>query len=304
MPRPSKDPNASHLLHDELTHDWVISAPVRAKRPDGSKKTVDRFSLAALREEHILAVYGKAPHEVMAIENRFPVFHQDKEVYGRQEILIEGNGRAPFSSFSVAQIKTTLDAMMERSNVFRADKKLKYLVAFKNDGHAAGASQPHPHSQMFGMAFVPERAKLLWSRSLELRRKGKNVHRQALRDATKTLMIFSDQNVVAFAHPTGRLPYEVRIVTRRAVDNITETTPAERSSLAKALHALMPLIRARGFSYNFFFHDVFGEKSEMFEIRFASRSNVWGGFELDAGVFVNPVPPETAAEEYRLALRK
>jgi len=296
--------DSSHLFHDALTHDWILSAPGRAKRPDNkSTKAHDPFAPASLRNEHVLAVFGDPTHEVIAIENRFPVLHQDREVYGRQEILVEGNGRAPFSSFCVAQMKTTLDAMMERSKVFRADSNLEYLVAFKNEGHAAGASQPHPHSQMFGLSFVPERAQTLWTRSKELKRKGKNVHRVALKSATKELTIFSDKQVVAFAHPMGRLPYEVRILTRRAIDNMTETTSAERSSLAKALFTLMPLIRQRGFAYNFFFHDVFKQTSELFEIRFAPRPNVWGGFELDAGIFVNAIPAETAAEEYRSAIR-
>ena len=38
---------------------------------------------------------------------------------------------------------------------------------------------------------------------------------------------------------------------------------------------------------------------EHFEIRFTPRSNVWGGFELDTGISVNPVPAEFAAEEYK-----
>jgi UDPglucose--hexose-1-phosphate uridylyltransferase len=296
--------DSSYLLCDELTHDWIISAPGRARRPDGLRhRARDPFSPSALRQERVLAVYGKSPHEVTVVENRFPILHQDGEVRGRQEIFVEGNGRAPFSSFTAAQMKTTLDVMYERAKIFRADKAVKYLVAFKNEGATAGASQPHPHSQMFGLGFVPERAKQLLARSLMLRRKGKSIHRSVLAAATKELTIFSDKLVVAFAHPTGRLPYEVRIVTRRAIDNITETTSAERVSLARALHALMPLARARGFAYNFFFHDVFGEKSEMFEIRFTPRANVWGGFELDAGIFVNSVPADMAAEEYRKAKR-
>ena len=63
----------------------------------------------------------------------------------------------------------------------------------------------------------------------------------------------------------------------------------------------MPLIRKRGLSYNFYFHDIFADKNEIFEIRFAPRSNVWAGFELDSGLIVNPVPAEAAAREYREA---
>ena len=300
------DPLSSRLVHDPLSDDLVVFAPGRRYRPDGKTKTKrpDPFSPAGLKHEKVLATYGKGNNRVTAIENSYPVFHVDRELHGRQEILVEGNRPVPFATYSVAQIHASLDAMAERARAYRRDPKLKYMVVFKNEGKEAGASQPHPHSQMFGLAFVPERAKRLWARSRAmLRTHGMSAHALAMKSVTKALTIFLDRNVIAFAHPAGRLPYEVRILTRRAHDNITQTTPAERRSLAKALHALFPLIRERGYSYNFFFHDVFGEKGELFEIRFVPRPNVWGGFELDAGISVNPVPPESAAEEYRKAKR-
>jgi UDPglucose--hexose-1-phosphate uridylyltransferase len=296
------DPASSRLVHDPLSDDWVVFAPGRRYRPEGraNAKRIDPFSPAGLREQKTLAIYGKGNNRVTVVENNYPIFHVDRELHGRQEILVEGSRPIPFASFSVLQIQASLDAMVERARAYRRDPSLKYMVVFKNEGKAAGASQPHPHSQIFGLPFVPERAKRLWARSRVLLRKhGMSAHALAMRSATKALMIFSDRSVIAFAHLAGRLPYEVRILTRRAHDNLTQTSSAERHSLAKALHALFPLIRERGYAYNFFFHDAFGEKGELFEIRFAPRSNVWGGFELDAGISVNPVPPEIAAEEYR-----
>jgi len=117
------------------------------------------------------------------------------------------------------------------------------------------------------------------------------------------LAIFSDPHAIAYANPTPRFPYEVVITTRRKIDNLTKATLKEIASLAKALHACLRFVRKRKLSFNYFFHDVFANPREHFEIRFVPRGvNVWGGFELDAGVAVNPVLPEQAAEEYRKAL--
>ena len=95
-----------------------------------------------------------------------------------------------------------------------------------------------------------------------------------MREATKERVIYEDRLVVVFADPASRFSYGVRILTKRALDNISRTTPAERRSLAKALFHLMPLIRAKEWSYNFYFHDVFDQTDELFEIRFAPRASI------------------------------
>jgi len=80
-----------------------------------------------------------------------------------------------------------------------------------------------------------------------------------------------------------------------------DATPSELKSLAKAVHALLPFMRAKKFSYNFYFHDAVGQTDECFEIRFSPRVNVFGGFELDTDIVVNPVTAEEAAAAYREA---
>ncbi len=300
---PFADPLSSHLFRDELTGDIVIVAPGRRYRPDtvSQHKVKDPLALKHLAQEKILAVYGKGKHRMLAIENAFPVFHSDRELKGRQEMLVEGTEVRPFSDFTAGQMASALDALRERSKIFRRDPTLKYMVVFKNEGKEAGASLLHPHSQIFGLCFVPERLRRL-SRNLKTARHSHtSPHVRALTEATKDRIIYADKLAVAFADPYSRFAYGVRILPRRCLDNITQTTPAERKSLAKALYALMPLVRQHELSYNFHFHDVFSDEHEVFEIKFAPRANIWAGFELDAGIVINPVPAECAAYEYRQA---
>jgi galactose-1-phosphate uridylyltransferase len=303
---PFSDPLASHLVHDELTHDWVILAPGRRYRPDataGVKRAADPFSPKGLLHENVLATMGKGHDRVVAITNNYPIFHSNRALVGRQEILVEGTKRQEFSRFSVPQIATAVDAWAKRMGEMRKDSLIQYIQFFKNEGHEAGASQPHPHSQLFGLHFVPERIRVMEKTrkkmgSLEV------VHATVLREATPDRIIYKDSKVIAFANPTARLAYEVRILTTRAIDHLGAASPAERQSIAKALSMVFPLIRAHQWSYNLFCHDVTQDPNEPFEIRFAPRTNFWGGFELDAGVVVNPVPAECAAGEYREAIAK
>lgn len=294
---------SSHLVRDEMTGDWVIVAPGRRKRPYGfrGKRKADPFSSKNIPEEYVIARYGKGADAIMVVRNRFPVFDK-RGVGGTQEIIVEGSRVMPFWDSRTDRIAALLGAFSERFRALRRDKTLKYIQAFKNEGPWAGASQPHPHSQIFAFPFVPERLRdEARRRRAAVKRLGMSGHAYTLSLATPSLTVYRDRNVVAFANPSARFAYEVRIVPRRRVDNITKTTDAERRSLAKAIRSLLPLMKERKASYNFFFHDVLDERDEHFEIRFAPRLNTWGGFELDAGVVVNPVPADRAAAEYREA---
>lgn len=276
---------ASKLLHDPETGDWVVVAPRRAKRPDGQKKKqTDPFSPAHLKSEKIVALYGRGPGRITAIENKFPVFVRGKGASGYQEILVEGKK---------TKIENVLRAYAARARAIRKMRGLKSIIIFKNDGQGSGASQPHPHSQIFALAFVPKRYD-------RLSVVGRRASRRTTYDVRLT--IFSDRHAIAYANPTPRFPFEAIVTTRRNIDNLTQATPAEIASLANALRACLAFVRSRKLAYNFFFHDVFANPKERFEIRFVPRGvNVWGGFELDAGIAVNSVPADQAAEAYKKA---
>lgn len=232
---------------------------------------------------------GRGRGRITAIENKFPVFVRGKGASGYQEILIEGERIRPFAVFTPREIEMVLRAYVARANAIRNIRGLKSLIIFKNEGREAGASQPHPHSQLFALSFVPRRVRR------------KNVSPEKI---DPKHLIWGDKNAVVCAHPFARFPYEARMMTRRRIDNLTQASLAELRSLAKALHICLALVRKRKLAFNFFFHDVFQDAHEHFEMRFVPRANVWGGFELDAGIAVNPVTAEQAAAEYRSAQRQ
>jgi UDPglucose--hexose-1-phosphate uridylyltransferase len=295
----------SYILQDQITGDWVVIAPGRSARPYGFKpkgKVKDSLVPDGHKGQNIIATYGQGENKMTVIQNLFPVFERTRGVAGWQEVIIEGRRVMRFWDSSVARVAALLDALAERCAALRQDPQIKYLQAFKNDGSSAGATQPHPHAQIYAMSFVPDRLReRAIRRRAALKKLGMSSHRYSLGLATRARIVYSDSRVVAYANPAARLPYEVRILTRREIDNLTQATQDERQSLAKAAHALLPLMKQKKLGFNFFFHDVLDETDEHFEIRFTPRPNIWGGFELDAGIFVNPVSAEAAADEYRKA---
>lgn len=281
----------SQLLHDTATGDWIMIAPRRAHRSDGERRHgADPFAPSALRQrEKIIARYGLGRDRITVIENMFPLFVRGAGVSGYQELLVEGTRIRSFASFSVAQIEQVLRAYALRAYAVRKMRGMKSLFIFKNEGRDAGASQRHPHSQLFALSFVPRRA----------RRK-----KQIPTPIDPRHRIWSDRWAILCVHQAARFSYEVRILTRRNIDNLTQANPSEIRSCAKALHLCLRFVKKKRLAFNFFFHDVFGDTHEQFEIRFVPRGlNLWGGFELDTGVVVNPVSAEQAAKEYRAAAR-
>jgi len=290
---------------DDITNECIILAPHRHKRLDGlKKKVVDPFAPGNLQQENILAHFGSGLDRVWSVENKFPVFPPQGEYSGFQEIFVEGEGLKPFFSCGVGMLETMFEAYAARASEMRKRKGVKYILIFKNDGFEAGASLSHPHSQVFALNFVPSRVKqIIRKRKALAKESGRNMTQSALMEATPKLRIYSDRHAVAYADPASRFAYGVRIILKRQIDNITEATLAERKALARAVHTLLPLMKDLKCAFNIFFHDVVGERDELFEINFTPRINRWGGFELDGGIVVNPVAAETAAEEYLRAGR-
>jgi UDPglucose--hexose-1-phosphate uridylyltransferase len=55
------------------------------------------------------------------------------------------------------QIKDVLWAYRERSLDLQRDPRFKYILIFKNQGEAAGASVEHSHSQLIATPIIPKR---------------------------------------------------------------------------------------------------------------------------------------------------
>lgn len=293
---------SSQLVYDPVSGDWVVVAPKRVHRPNGqtAKKSSDVFSIERLKSENIIATFGKGTDRITVIENKFPTFEEKRGISGHQELLVEGTGLGAFSTFSVSRIVGVLQAYASRAAALRAQPGLASMIVFKNEGPAAGASQLHAHSQIFGLSFVPERLQRMSDLRKRLVKEGRTSHALAMQHALRPRSVFSDRFVTAFAHPAARFPYEIRIVPKRVFDHISEATPAELRSIAKAFFALFPFVREQKLSYNLYFHDVFADPHEHFEIRFVPRGvTIWGGFELDAGININPVTAEQSALAYR-----
>jgi UDPglucose--hexose-1-phosphate uridylyltransferase len=225
---------------------------------------------------------GDDPWRVRVVPNLYPAFE-------RQEVVIHSPDHVrSFAELADEQLSLIAEAWLTREEeIYSAGAGFTH--AFVNEGRLAGASLPHSHSQLvaFPGSSPAEEAERTEQLTELLEREDLVVARESVAES---------DDVVALAHPFGASPYECLIVPR---------TPSSGSLggggdfLVAQLRLLRGLVRAlRGAvgsrPWNAWFHSDYHAHAH-----FVPRLTALAGLELGAGVYVNIVPPEQAAEALR-----
>ena len=93
--------------------------------------------------------------------------------------------------------------------------------------------------------------------------------------------------------------YEIWLMPKRHLDNITLLTFGEQKSLASALKKILKKINRLDLHYNYYFHQVINDKDQHLYLKITPRGSVWAGVEIGSGLIINPIAPEAAAKYYR-----
>ncbi len=309
---PLQKPEIRHdLIHDR----FVIIAPKRGVRPNDverretvapkreSSKNCPFCNEPLTAENTLLAMCGRKHWCVRVVPNKFPAVTLDNpKAYGTQEVVIE----TPEHDIELADLKFDhmlhiFRAYQDRTQSLMKNKKIKYILIFKNQGGKAGASLRHAHSQIFATALIPPHIVQRLSKAEEWQIvHGKCYYCDLLvKEGKGPRRISSDKHTAAFTPYASLHGYEAWIMPRRHIDNITRMTPEEIKSFARTTRDILKKINQMGLSYNFYLHQVTTDRDEHFYLRIAPRGSVWGGVELGSRAVINSVAPEDAAKFYR-----
>jgi UDPglucose--hexose-1-phosphate uridylyltransferase len=202
------------------------------------------------------------------VPNLYPAFE-------RQEVVIHAPRHVrTFAELTDDEVALVAEAWNARISTAGA----AYVHALVNEGRAAGASLPHSHSQLVWLPGPPPAVEAERAEGL-----GELV--QAARE--QDLVVAEADDLLAFCHPVGRLPYETLIV------------PGADATLGDALRLLRDLVarlrEAEGpVPWNAWLH-----RGEPWHIELVPRLSILAGLELGAAIYVNAVPPQQAAESLR-----
>ena len=260
--------------------------------------------------------------QVRVVPNKFPALRieetPDKSAdgiydrvggFGAHEVIIENPvHEREFTDLGDDEAELVLRAYRDRCLDLRKDARLKSILIFKNYGREAGASMEHPHSQLIALPIVPSR---VLGEIRGAQRHAEYTERCLFCDILKQeeqggeRTVCSEGGFTALAPFAARFPFETWVLPRAHEPSFDGLTDAGLRSLARVLkNVLGRLKKALGDpSYNFMIHTlpIGGKELDSFHwhVEIIPHLTRVAGFELGSGFYINPTPPELAAERLR-----
>ncbi|MCK4540044.1 DUF4931 domain-containing protein [Candidatus Parcubacteria bacterium] len=302
---------SSELRKAYLLNKYVLITPRRASRPkDIREQTIIKrtgdcpFCPKNIDPKNIVDEIKKdGKWQIVSIKNIFPAVSLDNDkAYGTQEVIIEDRDHIKeMADLNETEIENVLRMYARRTLALSANKKLNYILCFKNQGSKAGASIVHAHSQIFATNILPPdiRDESMLAKAYRVEHKSCPYCDLIKKELKQTRKIFEDKFIAAFAPYASEYHYEAWIFTKRHLDNITKLNDSEFQSFAKCLKIILTKLQALDLSFNFFLHQIISDHNQHFYLKIQPRDSVWAGIELGSGLVINSMAPEEAAEYYR-----
>jgi UDPglucose--hexose-1-phosphate uridylyltransferase len=230
---------------------------------------------------------------------------------GAHEVIIETPEHdKTLASMSEPEVERVLWAFRERIVDLRQDRRLRYILVFKNHGAAAGATLEHAHSQLIALPIVPDfvREEIDGARR-HFADKERCVFCDIVRQevAAGHRVIQENGDVVALAPYASRFPFETWLLPRRHGSRYEEAPRNEYESLARLLKTvLMRMNRAlESPPFNLIVHTApcSEDAAEFYHwhVEVIPKLTRVAGFEWGTGFYINPTSPEEAARVLRSA---
>lgn len=303
----------SEIRKDYIQEKYVIIAPRRSKRPHELERPErikpPKVSTCVFcpkkidKQKAVFTLGEKDDWKIKIIKNKFPaVTLNNPKAYGMQEVVIETpNHQKEIEDLPITHIADLFASYAVRTQEISQNKKIEYILIFKNNGGKAGASILHAHSQIFATSFLPphllDKSQRVQQYKLQ---KGTCVYCDVIKKEQKgPRLVWQDENVIAFTPYASIYNYEIWIMPKRHLDNVTELNSRERLSFATVLKKILKKINKLGLPYNYYFHQVINDTDQHLYLKVTPRGSVWAGVEVGSGLVINPISPEQAAKFYR-----
>jgi len=319
---------------DPVVKRWVIIATDRAKRPHDftvlKEESKSGFCPFDYGNEHttppeILAFRPEdtEPNSpgwwVRVVPNKFPAVSPELEVrkyghgmydamtgFGYHEVIIETPDHdSTFALFDDKQAEEVVWAYVKRYNEISKDKRIKYILIFRNHGILGGASLSHPHSQIIAIPSVPKRVLEEMNGAkdyFEYKERCVFCDMVSQEKIENKRVIEENDNFIAFAPFASRFPFEVWVVPKKHLHNFGDISEIEVKEFSKILRNTLYRIYKvlDNPPYNFIIHtSPTYEEGKIYyhwHVEIMPRLTRIAGFEWGSGFYINPVPPEDAAK--------
>ena len=325
------------LRKDPISGRWVIISIERGKRPSdfGMRVSAKKGGFCAFCEgnEHT------TPPEILAlrpdknkpdtsgwtlrvVSNKFTALNIEGQLnregegifdkmngVGAHEVVVENpDHNLTLSTMPLKSVEDVLWAFQNRITDLKKDKRLKYVLVFKNEGDDAGASLEHTHSQLIALPIVPDlvreeidQAKQYYSY------KERCIFCDIIRQesANKIRVISENEDFISLAPFAPRSPFEMLILPKKHESSYMPD--GNFNFLAQILQqTLKQMDKVLNLPpYNLMIHtSPFQDEANEYyhwHIEIMPKLTKIAGFEWGSGFYINPTPPEEAAKFMREA---
>lgn len=270
--------NFSHRRYNPLTNEWILVSPQRTQRPwlgqietppieslpaydpdcylcpgnaraGGKRNPKYEFTFvfdndfAALVPNVIASPEGakQSPASLEIAASQKPLLAMTSERGICRVICFSPRHDLTLPQMNLPDIRRVVDVWVEQSRELGALDFVNYVQVFENKGAMMGASNPHPHCQVWATEHIPtEPAKELRAQIDYL-----NVNRSCLlcdylrleiRDGER--IITQNDHFVVVVPFWAAWPFETMLLSRRHIGALTDVTNTERNALADIIKRL------------------------------------------------------------------
>ena len=336
------------LRKDPIIGRWVIIATERAKRPGDFGITPQKDESAkecpfcegrehnTPKEIYAIRKHNTQPNtsgwDVRVVPSVSPILKIEGNVMNRHgvgvydvvdgigahEIIIESPQHiANISELGVEHINKIINTYIARIKDLGNDKRLKYVLVFKNFGlEAGGGDINHTRSQIIATPINPKRVKeeLVGARRyFEFKERCIfcDMIKQELKDGIR--VVAEIDGFVVLSPFASRFPFEVWILPKRHSCDFYHIQEDEIKKLANVLKTVLSKLSKalNDPPYNYVIHTApfrnitktgywrSIDQDYHWHIEITPRLTHVAGFEWGTGFYINPTPPEDAAKFLR-----
>jgi len=331
----------SHRRLNALTNEWVLVSPHRATRPwqgevaqlqTAKEPAYDPSCYLCPGNTRAGGTQNPAYAATFVFENDFaalkPQTSQDRlDVDGMGLLVAEGEpGICRVTCFSprhdltlatmgVDAIDLVVQTWVEQFRELSSLKDIHHVQIFENRGAMMGASNPHPHCQIWATFSIPD----VPSKELAAQRAYLHSHNRcllcdyvALEAAQRVRVVFEADDFIALVPFWAVWPFEILVCSRRHFGSMNELAAGEARALSQILQRVTSTydkVFGVPFPYSMGFHQSPTGGSHHPECHFhahfyppllrsATIRKFMVGFEM-LGTPQRDITPESAAERLR-----
>ena len=328
-----------HRRYNPLKRQWVLVSPHRTERPwQGEVNASPGFSDLKYDPKCYLCPGNQraAGHitpkyeSIYVFDNDYPAllpgsaapesgkspFLKAERERGRCKVLcFHPNHSLTLPRMELTSIRRVVDAWTSEYEVLSRHPDLHYVQIFENRGAMMGASNPHPHGQIWAMEHVPdEPAQEAESQKAYLNEKKRCLLCDYLKVETKeeTRVVCENEDFLVLVPWWAVWPFETLVLSKRHLGAMPDLKDREKTSLADILKQITiryDNLFKTNFPYTMGFHQRPADDEAHEEwhfhahfypplLRSATVKKFMVGFEM-LGMPQRDITPERAAEQLR-----